>query len=99
VKGWDGTCPKCRTDERLEVFEMPKVPMGQVVIKVEGEWQGRGGGGGGAGGGCGEGERRKDVEDVRGWWVFVRDEDDRHSEEAQIHNIDIVWHYCPELGC
>jgi len=35
-KGWNGTCPKCLTDEKVEVFENPKVPKGQVVIKVEG---------------------------------------------------------------
>ena len=34
--GWDCTCPNCRTDEKVEVFEMPTVPKGQVVIKVEG---------------------------------------------------------------
>ena len=39
----DGTCPKCRTDEKIEVFEMPTVPRGQVVIKVEGEEGGSGG--------------------------------------------------------
>ena len=32
-----GTCPKCGTDDKVEVFEMPTVPKGQVVIKVEGE--------------------------------------------------------------
>ena len=78
VKGWDGTCPKCRTDERLEVFEMPKVPMGQVVIKVEGK----------------EGRRRRrrglprkraedvDVEDVRGRWGGVQDESRAGRTEA-----------------
>ena len=35
-KGWDGTCPNCRTDKRVEVFDMPKVPRKQVVIKVGG---------------------------------------------------------------
>jgi len=44
-KGFETTWHK-----RVEVFEMPKVPKGQVVIKVEGE-EGEGGGGG-----CGEGE-------------------------------------------
>jgi len=82
-KGWDGTSPKCQTDERVEVF-MPKVPAeGQVVIKVEGEE-----GSGGEeeekeGGGRGEGERRRDVEDVRGWCVCVQDEDESASEAAQ----------------
>ena len=46
-KGWGGTCPKCGTDERVEVFEMPAVPMGQVVIKVEREEGGSGIRGGG----------------------------------------------------
>jgi len=41
--GVDGTCPNCRTDEKVEVFEMAKVPKGQVVIKVEGEEGGSGG--------------------------------------------------------
>ena len=36
-KGGMGTCPKCGTDDKVEVFEMPTVPKGQVVIKVEGE--------------------------------------------------------------
>ena len=36
-KGWDDTRPNCRTDKRVEVFEMPKVPKGHVVIKVEGQ--------------------------------------------------------------
>ena len=35
-KWWDVTCPKCQTEERVEVFEMPKALEGQVVIKVEG---------------------------------------------------------------
>ena len=48
-----------------------KVPMGQVVIEVEGE---EGGSGGEGGGGCGERGQRRDMEDVRGWWVGVQDE-------------------------
>ena len=78
-KGWDGTCPKCRTDEKVERFVMPKVPKGQVVIKVEGKRRG----GRGRGGGCGEGEQSRDVEDVRDWWMCVQDEEAAHSEEPQ----------------
>ena len=67
---------------------MPKVVSGQVVVKVEGEEGGSGGDEEGEeaeeGGGCGEGERRRDVEDVRGWWVSVQDEAwDEQPEEAQ----------------
>jgi len=92
-KGWDGTCPKCRTDEKVEVFVMPKVPKGQVLIKVEGV-----GGGGGAvekaiGGGtwrtCGV-----------GWCAYTMKYGSHLKQhKAAIHNIDLVWHDCPELRC
>jgi len=29
-QGWYGTCPKCGTEEKVEVFKKPKVPKGQV---------------------------------------------------------------------
>jgi len=72
--GWDGTCPNCRTDKRVEVLKMPKVPKGQIVVKVEEE---EGGCGGEEEGCCEDCERRRDMEDVRGWRVCVQDEEDR----------------------
>jgi len=42
------------------------------------------------------------VEDVRGWWVGVQTKhgpDKLKHHKAATHSIDIVWHYCPELGC
>jgi len=95
--------------EAVEVFEMPSVPKGQVVINVEGkrrewEWEGEG-----------EGERvaesrrfarrMSSMWDGGGTWrtcgvgVCVYRTNKGPSgvkrHQASIHDIDIVWHYCP----
>jgi len=76
------------------VFENPKVPNGQVVIKVEGEE-------GGSGGEEEEGGlRRRRAEEGRGGRAgLVCVCSGRRTDPAPIHGIDIVWHHCSELGC
>ena len=32
---WNGSCPKCGTNEKVEKFETPTVPKGQDVINVD----------------------------------------------------------------
>ena len=98
-KGWDGTGPNSRTDERVEVLEMPKVPKGQIVIKVEGE----------EGDSGGEEERVAEKANRGGTWMTCgvgeclyrtkNGPSELKKHKAAIHAIDIVWQDCPELGC
>ena len=110
--GWDGTCPKCRTDEKVTGFDMPKVPKGQVVIEIDGD---RSGGEEGGGNVVVEGE---DVSVLEGEEEGVAEKEsgggtcgvgvcvyrtkltgDLKKHKAAIHSVDIVWHCCPELRC
>jgi len=99
---WDGTCPQFRTDKAVDVFEMPTVQAGQVVI--EGEE--------GVSGGEDEGEEEEGVAETasggRTWracgfggcvYRTKNGPSKLKQHKAAIHGIDIVWHDCPELGC
>ena len=97
-KGWDGTCPKCRTDGKVEHFVMPKGQGDRLLSRL----RGRKGGGGGEGV-CQESEQRMWTWRTCGvgGWVYRTNQGPGglKQHKAFIHAIDVVWHHCPELGC
>ena len=91
------------TDERVEVFEKPKVPKGQVVIKVEGEEGGSGGEEEVGGKGEGVGKKASGGGTWRtcgvGRWVYrAKLTGDLKRHKAAIYSIDIVCVTALSLG-